>query len=50
MRTWSFIKPKGEDSVILHDVMHSLFDKYIKSEDPGFYRQNLELLIGYYKK
>lgn len=50
MRTWSFIKPKGEDSVILHDVMHSLFDEYIKSGDPGFYHKNLELLLGYYKK
>ncbi|CAK8720016.1 hypothetical protein KKHLCK_09200 [Candidatus Electrothrix laxa] len=50
MRSWSFIKPKGKDSVILHDVMHSLFDEYIKSEDPRFYRDNLELLLGYYKK
>ena len=50
MRSWSFIKSKGEDSVILHDVMHSLFDEYIKKENPGFYRENLELLIEYYKK
>ncbi|WPD24230.1 MAG: hypothetical protein SD837_06650 [Candidatus Electrothrix scaldis] len=49
MQTWSFIKPKGKDSVILHDVMHFLFDQYIKSEDPEFYRNNLELLIKYYQ-
>lgn len=48
MEMWSFIKPKGEDSVILHDVMHSLLDEYIKSEDPSFYHENLGLLLGYY--
>jgi tetratricopeptide (TPR) repeat protein len=48
-RKWSFVKPKGEDTIILHDVMRSYLEEYLSNADRGFLAENTKDLLKYYE-
>ncbi len=49
-RKWSFVKPKGEDTIILHDVMRSYLEEYLSNADRGFLEENTKDLLKYYEE